>query len=146
MENKITSGRIVNPRPDQRPTQQVDHSPIIRPLISFDRLEHNFENIKLSDKPSATFIVTNNDTKDVIISKVRASCGCTVPTYHTGPIMPGQSVEVIAKYNPNSNGDFKKTISVWLNFDDVEKNANLSIKVKDLSTVLTILTIKGVVV
>ena len=50
----------------------------------------------------------------MIITNVQSTCGCTVPTKPTEPIMPGKSDKIEVKYNMNP-GPIRKTITIETN-------------------------------
>ena len=51
-----------------------------------------------------TFEFTNTGDAPLIISNVKSSCGCTVPSIPKEPIMPGESGEIAVKYDTNRVG------------------------------------------
>ena len=62
---------------------------------------------------SAVFIITNNTDAPIIITGVRASCGCTTPEWTKEPIAPGKTGEVTATYHPKGRpGPFDKTVTI----------------------------------
>jgi hypothetical protein len=64
-------------------------------------------------KPATiTFEFTNTGKDVVIISDVKASCGCTVADYPKEPIAAGKTAKVTATYNAAAIGDFNKTLTV----------------------------------
>lgn len=85
--------------------------------ISFDQEIHDFGKIKESDgKVEHKFVFTNTGSSPLILTNVRASCGCTSPTWTQEPVMPGQKGFVSAVFNPrNRSGNFNKSISVTSN-------------------------------
>lgn len=59
------------------------------------------------------FIFVNNGTKPLIITNVRASCGCTTSEWSKKPVLPGQKGEIKVKFNPkNRPGKFMKSITI----------------------------------
>ncbi len=46
-----------------------------------------------------TFEFTNTGDAPLIISNVKSSCGCTVPSKPDGPIAPGESSVIDVKYD-----------------------------------------------
>ena len=85
--------------------------------ISFEKEIHNYGKIKESDgKVEYKFVYTNTGSSPLIITKVRASCGCTSPTWTEKPVMPGQKGFVSAVFDPrNRSGNFNKSITVETN-------------------------------
>lgn len=65
------------------------------------------------NKPKAiTFEFTNTGTEAVVITNVKASCGCTATNYTKSPIKPGEKAMVEATYNAAAIGAFTKTVTV----------------------------------
>ena len=69
---------------------------------------------KNSDNGIRTFEFTNTGDAPLIIKDVKSSCGCTVPTKPTEPILPGEMGKIDVKYNMNP-GPIRKTITVESN-------------------------------
>lgn len=69
-----------------------------------------------------------NAGKDTILLKaenVRASCGCTTPSFSTEAILPGQKGSITAAFNSQGRpGVFQKTITVYYK-DQVAKMLNI---------------------
>jgi hypothetical protein len=61
------------------------------------------------------FEFTNTGDAPLIISKVTASCGCTIPKKPKDPIMPGAIGKIEVKYDTNRVMPFRKTITVVSN-------------------------------
>ena len=73
------------------------------PVVTFDKLSHDFGTIKEGDVVETVFTLTNTGTSDLIILNARGSCGCTVPEYPKDqPIVPGASAEVTVKFDSNN--------------------------------------------
>ncbi len=85
--------------------------------LSFDKMEHNFGDVKAEVENKTTFKVTNTGDKPLIISDVSATCGCTTPKKPEKPIAPGQSdeIQVVFKSNPGQEGEQRKTVTVTAN-------------------------------
>lgn len=96
--------------------------------ITFKAMEHDFGQIKENDGPvTHKFEFTNTGKEPLILSNVRASCGCTTPEWTKEPIPPKGKGFVQATYNPkNRPNNFQKTITVTSNAD--EPNVILTIK------------------
>jgi len=87
------------------------------PGIAFANLTHDFGKINESDGAvTTTFEFTNNGTEPLILSEVRASCGCTTPDWTKEPVAPGATGFVKATYNTKGRpGMFDKSITVKTN-------------------------------
>ncbi len=88
--------------------------------LEFDKLTHDFGNVKPETPNTTTFRVKNTGTKPLIIENVEASCGCTTPKKPEKPILPGESddITVTFKSNPGQSGEQKKTVTVTANTED----------------------------
>jgi len=88
-----------------------------KPQIVFENLEHDFGTFKESDGIQvATFKYINQGTVPLVITNVRASCGCTVPQWTKEPVIPGGRGEIQVSYDPrNRPGAFNKTVMVSSN-------------------------------
>ncbi len=58
--------------------------------------------------------IKNTGDAPLIITNVKSTCGCTVPTKPKEPILPGKSDFIEVKYNMNP-GPIRKTITVESN-------------------------------
>ncbi|SFJ09028.1 DUF1573 domain-containing protein [Myroides guanonis] len=70
--------------------------------------------IKGNDDGLRSFEFTNTGDAPLIISNVRSTCGCTVPSKPEAPIMPGKKGKIDVKYNM-SVGRISRTITVETN-------------------------------
>ena len=74
------------------------------------------------NKPkSIEFEFKNTGKTDVIITNVKASCGCTATDYTKTPIKAGATATVTATYNAANKGSFSKTVTVTTNAEDAPK-------------------------
>ena len=86
------------------------------PIISFDTLQFNFGKIIEGDQATHTFNFKNTGTSNLVITDVRASCGCTSPSWPKEIIKPGESNSIIVKYNSEGReGKFNKGVTVYCN-------------------------------
>ncbi len=74
---------------------------------------------KNTDNGVRVFEFTNTGTEPLIITDVKSTCGCTVPTKPTEPILPGKTGKIEVKYNMNP-GPIRKTITVESNASNYE--------------------------
>jgi hypothetical protein len=65
---------------------------------------------------SHKFVFTNTGAEPILITQVKASCGCTTPDWSKEPVAPGAQGFVSAVYNPQGRpGSFNKNITVSSN-------------------------------
>lgn len=74
------------------------------------------------------FKFKNTGNAPLIISKVKSSCGCTVPKKPEEPIMPGATGEIEVKYDTNRVMPIRKTITVTSNAE----TPTVALKIKGL--------------
>ncbi len=87
------------------------------PVITFTKTEHDFGKINEADgRVSVVFEFKNEGMAPLVLSNVRASCGCTTPTWTKEPVEPGQIGSITVTYNPNGRpGRFQKTVTITSN-------------------------------
>jgi len=83
--------------------------------ISFDRSTLDYGEIEESSDGERFFTITNTGDKPLIITKVKASCGCTTPKWNKEPILPGKVAKLKVGYDTKLLGEFKKLIEVYSN-------------------------------
>jgi hypothetical protein len=83
---------------------------------------------KGSDSGIRVFEFTNTGDAPLIITNVLSTCGCTVPTKPTEPIMPGKTGKIEVKYNMTP-GPIRKTITVESNAVNYE-DGRVALKIK----------------
>lgn len=80
------------------------------------------QQINMGDVPQGKpvtfeFEFTNTGKEPVLITQVKAACGCTTPNYSTAPVKPGEKGLVKAVYNAAAAGAFTKNVTVNLSSD-----------------------------
>lgn len=83
---------------------------------------------KESDSGLRSFEFKNTGDAPLIITDVHSTCGCTVPSKPTEPVMPGKTGKIDVKYNMNP-GPIRKTITVESNAINVE-GGRIALKIK----------------
>ena len=92
--------------------------------FEFEETEHDFGTVK-EENGSAIHEFTFKNVGDapIVISRVKASCGCTTPGWSSEPVLPGQKGYIKAQYNTrNRPGTFRKTLTVYSNADQATQN------------------------
>lgn len=98
------------------------------PVITFDKTVHDYGTMVQHGDGKCEFTFTNDGKEPLILSNVRSSCGCTVPTWPRQPILPGQSEVIKVKYDTKRLGMINKSIHVYSNA--VKSPVTLKIKGK----------------
>lgn len=85
-------------------------------VMEFDKETHDFGEVVEGELASHTFTFTNTGNAPIVVSGVRASCGCTTPYWTKDPVKPGEQGSVKATYNSKGRpGAFRKTITITSN-------------------------------
>lgn len=97
------------------------------PAIKFVFVEYDYGTIYQGGDGSSDFKFKNTGDEPLVLSSVRSSCGCTVPSWPKDPILPGQSASIKVTYDTKRIGAISKQISVVSNAV-ADPNLTLSIK------------------
>jgi hypothetical protein len=90
--------------------------------FNFPTDKHDFGTVEESGPIGYEFTFTNTGSAPIVISDVRASCGCTTPTWTKEPIAPGGKGIIKAEYNTAGRiGMFSKTITITSNATEASK-------------------------
>lgn len=94
--------------------------------IDFEKTAHDFGIISETGGPAVyDFVFKNTGDAPLILNSVRASCGCTTPSWSRQPIAPGETGSIKVSFDPRHRpGRFNKSITV---------NSNASTPVSSLS-------------
>jgi hypothetical protein len=96
--------------------------------INFNEIEHDFGKIGTGTKQTCEFKFTNSSSGVLKISKIKSSCGCTVPTLSKTEYLPNVEGFIEITYSaPGSPAEINKSIYVPTN-DPNNSNVQLTIK------------------
>lgn len=92
-------------------------SPEPAPGIRFDSDVFDFGDISADTIRSHSFVLTNDGTAPLVITKVYSSCGCTSVAHPKVPVMPGDTARIVVTFNPagRSAGYFTKLVRIQSN-------------------------------
>ncbi len=85
------------------------------PEITFEQLEYNFGIIPYKGDGSCEFKFKNTGKEALVLTNVKSSCGCTIPTWPRNPIAKKQKETIKVKYDTKRQGKFHKSITVYCN-------------------------------
>ena len=86
------------------------------PVMTFEKREHDFGTIQNGAPQETIFRFTNTGNAPLIITDAKSSCGCTVPQYPKNtPIAPGETGEMLVKFNGSGQNQVVKTVTVTAN-------------------------------
>lgn len=95
------------------------------PEITFDKLVHDYGTIYQNGDGNCEFTFTNSGKEPLVLTNVRSSCGCTVPSWPRQPILPGKSDVIKVKYATSRLGTINKTVTVESN----AKNGAITLRI-----------------
>ncbi len=85
------------------------------PVLSIDKLVYDYGTIYQHADGNGYFVYTNTGKEPLIFSRVKSSCGCTVPKWSRQPLLPGQSDTLKVRYDTKKIGSFHKAITITSN-------------------------------
>jgi hypothetical protein len=83
--------------------------------VSFNETEHDFGTIKNGTPVETTFKYTNTGSSPLVVSDIKSTCGCTVPSDWTKQVAPGETGEFKVKFDGKGNGVVTKSITMTTN-------------------------------
>jgi len=80
-----------------------------QPIMIFDTLVHDFGTLIEGEKVICYFNYTNGGDRELMITSVEATCGCTTPNWSREPLGPGEngSMEIIFDASGRSGTQIK---------------------------------------
>ena len=97
------------------------------PKANFETKEFNFNTIKEGQTADFDFKLSNDGKSDLLIRKVKASCGCTAATPSETTIKPGSSTVIKTSFNSAGKpGKQNKTITIITNDPD---NSTITLRI-----------------
>jgi len=69
------------------------------PKMSFEEEVYDFGTITAGETVEHEFTFENTGDAPLVISNAKASCGCTVPNWTKEPVQPGETGNMLVKFN-----------------------------------------------
>ena len=86
------------------------------PVLSVDDTEFKFGKINQGEKVEHEYVIKNSGKSNLLIRKVKASCGCTAVQPEKKVIAPGESVKIKTVFNSAGKvGNQNKTVTIITN-------------------------------
>lgn len=98
-------------------------------VFAFETEVLDYGTIAHKSDGTRVFKFKNTGKSPIIITRAKASCGCTVPNVPKKPIMPGESAEISVKYATTRVGSFSKSITIYSNAASATKMIRIKGKV-----------------
>lgn len=96
-----------------------------QPKMTFEEETIDYGTVKKGSDGLRVFKFTNTGNAPLLIEDVKSTCGCTIPKKPEGPVAPGESSTIEVKYNTNTLGPIRRTISVYSNADEPIKSLKI---------------------
>ncbi len=109
------SAEIKTKKASKNPTMQIKPQSKKQSKVKWEVETHDFKDIEQGKPVSYEFAFTNTTNQTIMLTNVKASCGCTATNYTKTPIKPGDKGSVTATYNAARAGNFTKSITVTTN-------------------------------
>lgn len=87
----------------------------IGPQLTFTTLVHDFGRISDLDKQSCSFPFNNTGDQPLVISEIKATCGCTATSLDKRRLEPGEGSALQVVYTPGGQGRQDKLIRIYSN-------------------------------
>jgi len=86
------------------------------PTVSIDDPEFQFGKLNQGEKVEHSFVLKNEGKSDLVIRKVKASCGCTAVKPDKEVIKPGETIAIKTTFNSAGKvGNQNKTVTIITN-------------------------------
>jgi len=87
------------------------------PVLWVEADRYDFGNIPATEPVGKVFKVTNKGGKDLNISRVQTTCGCTAAVLDSQMLKPGESTRLKVTFDPRGKGG-PQTRPVWIYSND----------------------------
>ena len=85
------------------------------PVMTFTETEFDFGEIAQGTNVEHVFTFQNTGEAPLVIVDAKSSCGCTVPEYTKDPVAPGETGEMLVKFNGSGKNQVSKTVTITAN-------------------------------
>ncbi len=86
--------------------------------VEVDRQRVEISGLQTGKSSMAHFLIRNTGNSDLVISDIKTSCGCTLPTWKKAPVKPGTETRIQVEVKPEAVGYFQKSIGVYCNIKE----------------------------
>lgn len=111
-KNRLTLSASIEENFDAWTAEMKDKAPI----LSLNEKVFDFGEIKQGDKVEHTFKVKNDGKSNLVIRKIKASCGCTAIKPQKTVLSPGETTDILAVFNSaGKSGRQNKSVTIITN-------------------------------
>ncbi|MCF8714963.1 DUF1573 domain-containing protein [Joostella atrarenae] len=106
--NKVKSDNVAK-------AEQRDEAAKQLPVMQFEETEFDFGNIPQGQTVEKVFKFKNTGDAPLVVTDAKSSCGCTIPKKPEAPVAPGETGEILVKYNGSGRNAVTKTVTITAN-------------------------------
>ncbi|MEZ4829586.1 MAG: DUF1573 domain-containing protein [Bacteroidia bacterium] len=100
------------------PDFQAKAEEMAKTSVEFTAEEYDYGQVQAGTNVTHQFKFKNTGTEPLVLTRVKASCGCTTPSYSKDPIPPGGEGFIDVVFNSaGKSGVQNKTVTVTGNFE-----------------------------
>ncbi|WP_442845389.1 DUF1573 domain-containing protein [Leeuwenhoekiella sp. H156] len=92
-----------------------DENATVFPVLEFEETAYDFGNIARGTEVEHVFKFKNTGKAPLVIVDATSTCGCTVPSFPEEPVQPGETGELLVKYNGSGLNAVTKVVTVKSN-------------------------------
>lgn len=108
------------PAPPKQPDYMEKAATAPQTTIEWEEMEYNYGSVKTGEIVKHTFRFKNTGTNPLILTRVKASCGCTTPKYSTEAVPPGGEGFIDVSFNTTGkSGVQRKSVTVTANVQPI---------------------------
>jgi hypothetical protein len=96
------------------------------PKIEFEFTVYDYGTVQQGGNGTCEFAFTNKGKEALLLTNVKSTCGCTVPSWPKEPVKKGGVSKIVVKYNTNRLGPINKSVTVTSN----ASNSPVILKIK----------------
>ncbi|WP_405327035.1 DUF1573 domain-containing protein [Leeuwenhoekiella sp. LLG6367-2.1] len=100
------------------------------PTLEFEESEYDFGNIERGTNVEHVFKFKNTGEAPLVIVDATSTCGCTVPSFPDAPIAPGETGELLVKYNGSGMNAVTKIVAIKANTEKGTETVKITAFVK----------------
>ncbi|MEM7659740.1 MAG: DUF1573 domain-containing protein [Bacteroidota bacterium] len=117
-EAKPAPAPVQTPPETKKPDFQAEAEDLAKTTVEWNSNEYNYGAVPTGTTVTHQFRFKNTGSEPLTLTRVKASCGCTTPSYSNEPVAPGDEGFIDVAFNTTGkSGRQTKTVTVTGNFD-----------------------------
>jgi hypothetical protein len=85
------------------------------PYAVLEAAEYNFGRVTAGSVLAGIIVISNEGAADLLVAKVRSSCGLMIPSWPTQPTPRGENIRISFRYDSSRTGPFERLITIHTN-------------------------------